>query len=168
MMRRRSVMRNSWRCSGMQKLTVMMARRLLTVSRCWLTVMGSVMWSLIRSHEWRLTRRRVRRVRIRMHASVSSCCSSSRCMRRIMWRLIRNLRQRVKHVMWKILGYSLNRLLIDNDTRSRVIRCSGSNRTTRCAWCCLARNGITEMFLKPGEQIADSDEQLIPEFKAFG
>lgn len=95
-------------------MPVVLTRCLLSVSWRRLSVMWRVMGRLVRCHEWSLTGRRVRRVRVRLRACVSCSDYRSGCVRRVVTgRVIRDLRERLDHVTRKILRYPLDRFLID-------------------------------------------------------
>lgn len=100
-----------WR--RMHEGSLMMAWRLLTISGSRLAMMRCVMRRLVWGHERSLAGRRVWCVRIRVHSAVTGSTGRPRGVRRIVMRcLIRHLRQRMQHVMWKILCDSLDCFLI--------------------------------------------------------
>lgn len=109
-----------WRWRWMNERTTLMVRRLLAVSWCRLAVMmGCMMRCLIRCHKRRLSGRCVRRIGISMNSSITSRASGSWRMGWIVMRsLTSHLRQRMQHMMRKILRHSLYGFLIHSCNRS--------------------------------------------------
>lgn len=154
----------------MNEGTLLMIRRLLPVSGSRLTMVWSMMRCLVRCHERCLPGWCVRCIRVGVNSTIASHARSSRCVRWIMMRgLVRYLRQRVQHVMRKILRHSLYRFLIHSAhcSWSSVVRRSRSHSTAWSARSRLPRHRISEMFLEPAKQIVHSAEHLPSESESL-